>query len=149
MKTAAQLWQLALCQKGKASLHPQNSWPSIAACCALCVFASTHWIQSRLKTVAPSHAVGVWACSARDAGVDALRMEALAPSAKRSRTGEAAGQPAGQAERPTAKYASFKPLILFAICMHMHHTAPVSLCQHHWAGPARGWSGWGYRGQHG
>ena len=41
-------------------------------------------------------------------------MEALAPSAKRSRIGEAAGQP----ERPAAKYASVKPLTLFAICTH-------------------------------
>ena len=60
-----------------------------------------------------------WACSARDAGVDALRMEALAPSAKRSRTGEAAGEAAGQPEGFAAKYASVKPLILFAICIYM------------------------------
>ena len=101
---------------------------SIAACRALCVFPSIYCTQLRLKTVVPSHVVLVWACSARDAGVDALRMEALAPSAKRSRTGEAAAQPAGQAEKPAAKYALLKPLTLFAICVYMHRTAALDLC---------------------
>ena len=70
---------------------------------------SFHHSQSSLRTALCADAVVVWACRARDAGVDALRMEALAPSAKRSRTGEAAGQPAGQPEGPAAKYASATP----------------------------------------
>lgn len=63
-------------------------------------------------------AVGVWACRARDAGVDALRMEALAPSAKRSKTVEVAGQ----ADKPTAKYAFIQPCCpsdcIFSTCLN-------------------------------
>lgn len=102
----------------------------------------SHYTQSRLKTITPRHVVDVWACSARDAGVDALRMEALAPSAKRSKTGEAAAQPAGQPERPAAKYASVEPLIVFATCMYMHQT--VTLAKYQWVGLARARGGWGW-----
>ena len=129
--------------KSKGERQICNHKRSIAACRALCVFPSIHHTQSCLKTVLPTHVVIVLACSARDAGVDALRMEALAPSAKRSRTGEAAAQPAGQAERPAAKYAPVKPLKLLAICVYMHRTAAWALCGHKGAGRAGGGGGWG------
>ncbi len=42
----------------------------------------------------------LWVCSARDTGVNALRMEALAPSAKRSKTaGDANAQPEAAASK--------------------------------------------------
>lgn len=115
--------------RGQSATYQQHECWAGTAASMLCTHIQFSPQSVTLENYCVCDAVVVRACRARDAGVDALRMEALAPSAKRSRTGDTAAQPAGQLEGHAAKYASVMPLTLFAAFIYMLHVCMLNCLQ--------------------